>query len=1099
MPRALIVSHYFSPHVGGIETVVGEHCRILRDEGWEIELFTTRIPRSTCRYQGGRVTVNRYVAVNVLETQLGVPVPFPSPRLLWDLRRSAKRADVVIAHGHAYPTSMFAALAAHLAGCPFVLVQHNPFVNFGPLLNVVERCIDASLGRLTLQSADLITCVSKYTEAYVHSIVPSCRAITIPNGVNVDRFFPGPSPPDVTKPRFVSLRRLVPRNGLDVLLDAWELARLSPAAELVVGGTGSEEAALRARAEGLPGVRIIGRVPDDDHADFYRGALAAVMPTISGEGFGLMAVEAMACGTPVIASDQGALSEVVRDGETGILVPPGDARALADAMRRLFASSENARPPRCARAPRHDQLARVGGALRARTTRSSRSGSCMSVEAEHAPYPPGVNSDPGATSRAALDSEQRRSTRSAQRRGSLAETVASVVVATIGALLLFKLVRSEPGYWLPPDAAHALAEADYLRGNDVIGYSHPPAFPALVVAWNVVLNRYDAVLAAMCTAVGLSALAVYALARQWFDIRAAATGALVATTLPIMAEAVSWGGGSSTLGNAAAIGALAATQLWCSQAGRNRSASRGWLVGALIGVAGAAHPFSLAVALFLCGGRLIVELWHRRCVRLWSLGPNGVAGWLSLAVGAVPFLVLSHTYYTTVQQPGQSSIGIPDLSPFTALVSWSSRENLVLLLLAVGSLLLPLYVRSWSLRASAVLLDSVVIGVPVLVKGDSSYQSRAMYFIPALVALAVAFAFEPAVEWTRRIVGGSAEIVGRILLVTAVGLTIIFGFSERMAVAVPSYERIQSGDVPLLESLRSARGLVAASYFSNEYAAPTSWLINGVSRRPAWSPTGPWYSTTATEINAGQDMQRLFSGQVGVENSKLQLSAWGAGPDFGFTISTKVNGYFLPLVTLDASRTEFPFEVRNSRASLIDHGVALALEGPADAPRTVVVAARLSSDGAELEFVDLSLTKSDDWHVVFSPPDGFPWTPLRRSAAVVDLEQKVLGEVSEMRLAATKPTSDSSLIVRTFGPGLPVDVDVHRSSSLAVAFSMGQGDLGPVTHRFTEKQILTRYDVSALALWLNSGTRQRFASSCYRDGSAGPSVAVVQVALRCRQ
>jgi len=337
MPRALVVTHYFAPHVGGIETVAAEQVSGLRRHGWDVELHTTAIPTkgATERTPG---SCRRFAALNVLEERFGVPVPLPTPWMLVALVRAAARADVVVAHGHVYPTSMYAAMAARRARVPLVVVQHNPFVEYSTVLDGIERLMDATAGRWVLRAAQRVVCVSRFTEQYVRRIASSAPTVVVANGVDTSRFRRADMAPthgdDGHAPRrVVTLRRLVGRNGIVVLLDAWALADLDDRAELVIGGTGPEEDDLRRRSERLRGVRFVGRVGTAEHAAFYQGAWVAVMPTVTGEGFGLMAAEAMACGVPVIATRQGALPEIVRDGDNGMLVPANDAAALARALR----------------------------------------------------------------------------------------------------------------------------------------------------------------------------------------------------------------------------------------------------------------------------------------------------------------------------------------------------------------------------------------------------------------------------------------------------------------------------------------------------------------------------------------------------------------------------------------------------------------------------------------------------------------------------------------------------------------------------------------------------------------------------------------------
>ncbi len=112
----------------------------------------------------------------------------------------------------------------------------------------------------------------------------------------------------------------------------------------IVGGPSGEQRVAPAEARRLgveDRVMIVGRVPEADLARWYRRAQILVSPSLY-EGFGLPAAEAMACGTPVVASDGGALPEVVADRETGRIVPAGNARALADALGELLAD-----PGRC--------------------------------------------------------------------------------------------------------------------------------------------------------------------------------------------------------------------------------------------------------------------------------------------------------------------------------------------------------------------------------------------------------------------------------------------------------------------------------------------------------------------------------------------------------------------------------------------------------------------------------------------------------------------------------------------------------------------------------------------------------------------------------
>jgi glycosyltransferase involved in cell wall biosynthesis len=138
------------------------------------------------------------------------------------------------------------------------------------------------------------------------------------------------------------LGRLVPIKGTSLLIDAIEGQR---GMELIVAGQGPERCRLEEKARARKvNARFVGEVAEVERAELFRACDALVLPSIelgSGrtEGLPLVLVEALAARLPVIASDTGAVSEVIRNEETGLLVPPGDARALKGALSRIAADN----------------------------------------------------------------------------------------------------------------------------------------------------------------------------------------------------------------------------------------------------------------------------------------------------------------------------------------------------------------------------------------------------------------------------------------------------------------------------------------------------------------------------------------------------------------------------------------------------------------------------------------------------------------------------------------------------------------------------------------------------------------------------------------
>jgi glycosyltransferase involved in cell wall biosynthesis len=180
----------------------------------------------------------------------------------------------------------------------------------------------------------------------------------ISNGVPPAR----PRPPLAAPPTALFAGRLVAEKGVDVLLRAF--ARVAAAvadARLVVAGDGRDREALTSTASalGLDGrVTMLGHLPRAELERVAAGAWVQVIPSRWAEPFGIVAAEAMMRGTAAVASRVGGLADIVEDGRTGFLVPPGDVDALADALARLL--GERALAEAMGRAGREAALARFG-------------------------------------------------------------------------------------------------------------------------------------------------------------------------------------------------------------------------------------------------------------------------------------------------------------------------------------------------------------------------------------------------------------------------------------------------------------------------------------------------------------------------------------------------------------------------------------------------------------------------------------------------------------------------------------------------------------------------------------------------------------------
>ena len=251
------------------------------------------------------------------------------------LRRLSSGFDIV--HAHGLRAALIAALAGSRSGTARIATAHNmPELHGTPA---------RAAARMAIRRADAIVAVSQAVADQVVRLGADRHHIhVIPNGVAVGPL-PDSSgrvsnrqslglPPDAFV--IVGAGRLSPEKGFDVLISA--LPRVVadvPIVLLVLVGDGPARIELDARVfrSGLtPAVRLVGRVADVE--PWLRAADVVVVPSRS-EGQGLVALEAMAVGAPVVASRVGGLPEVVDDCITGLLVPPEDPDALATAISRL--------------------------------------------------------------------------------------------------------------------------------------------------------------------------------------------------------------------------------------------------------------------------------------------------------------------------------------------------------------------------------------------------------------------------------------------------------------------------------------------------------------------------------------------------------------------------------------------------------------------------------------------------------------------------------------------------------------------------------------------------------------------------------------------
>lgn len=160
------------------------------------------------------------------------------------------------------------------------------------------------------------------------------------NGIEISAFARAEPTFDDGHPTVLFLGRHEERKGLEVLLDA--MTHLPRDVRLWVAGDGPDTAALQRRTSGDPRVDWLGRISDAEKASRMRGATVYCAPSLRGESFGVVLLEAMAAGTPIVASDLPGYRRVVRPGRDAMLSAPGDAAALARSLLAVLADGDRA-------------------------------------------------------------------------------------------------------------------------------------------------------------------------------------------------------------------------------------------------------------------------------------------------------------------------------------------------------------------------------------------------------------------------------------------------------------------------------------------------------------------------------------------------------------------------------------------------------------------------------------------------------------------------------------------------------------------------------------------------------------------------------------
>jgi glycosyltransferase involved in cell wall biosynthesis len=358
MNLLIATSQWFPDFVGGSGRVATETAHRLAERGHDVTVIAPRHAGAPAIARDETLAVHRVLARSPLpSTVTDVTGTWRAARRL---RR--ERFDLVVAH---QTTGAVGALAA-ATGAPLVLIYHASALRelrfLRTRLSLGARLLATyplepllfGLERVAIAQATRTLVLSEFSRALINEDHPrhADRVVRVLGGVDVYRFAPLADARERlalsrTVPLLVTARRLEPRMGIDVLLHA--LVHV-PEANLAVIGTGSSERRLRRLAQSL-GVnartQFLGRVPDADLRTWYAAADVFVLPTAAYEGFGLVTAEALACGTPVVATPVGASPELLRPLDPRLVASNMSGEELAAAIRHALSDGGSELRARC--------------------------------------------------------------------------------------------------------------------------------------------------------------------------------------------------------------------------------------------------------------------------------------------------------------------------------------------------------------------------------------------------------------------------------------------------------------------------------------------------------------------------------------------------------------------------------------------------------------------------------------------------------------------------------------------------------------------------------------------------------------------------------
>jgi phosphatidyl-myo-inositol alpha-mannosyltransferase len=329
-----LVSPYVYPLPGGVTEHVRYLYENLRKRGHDVRIITSShgLQRAS---EGDVIRIGKGFSMPANGSMGTLTL---SPRFVSQVESMLEREQFDVLHYHEPFVPFLSPIVLRQSTSVNVATFHA-YAGFSPAYEFGSRVLQGYAGRLHGRIA-----VSAAARHFIDRYFPGDYKV-IPNGVDVDRFaraVPIARWQDGT-PNLLFVGRHEPRKGLLELLKAFRLLRRAGyRSRLLVVGSGPQEREARryVLTRRLGGVEFLGRVSDDEKAQLFRTADIYVSPATGGESFGIVLLEAMAAGAPIVCSDIHGYKGVVRRRREGLLVQPRKPKAIAAAIAELLDDDE---------------------------------------------------------------------------------------------------------------------------------------------------------------------------------------------------------------------------------------------------------------------------------------------------------------------------------------------------------------------------------------------------------------------------------------------------------------------------------------------------------------------------------------------------------------------------------------------------------------------------------------------------------------------------------------------------------------------------------------------------------------------------------------